>query len=109
MRRAQIGSSRGAARTVHSRWSLPFTLSPCLSGLQSLVWQLPRTQRKGAQPLAHTRSLIWQLLRTQREGRTLVLTTHFLDEAEILSDRIAIMADGRLACVGSALFLKVRG
>ena len=54
----------------------------------------------------HSRRAIWQLLREQREGRTIVLTTHFLDEAEILSDRIAIMAEGRLCCVGSSLFLK---
>ncbi|KAL1503435.1 hypothetical protein AB1Y20_011923 [Prymnesium parvum] len=54
----------------------------------------------------HSRRAIWGLLREQREGRTLVLTTHFLDEAELLSDRIAIMAEGRLCCVGSALFLK---
>eukprot|EP00966_Prymnesium_polylepis_P145776 3367469-Prymnesium_polylepis.1 len=44
----------------------------------------------------HSRRAIWQLLREQREGRTIVLTTHFLDEAELLSDRIAIMAEGRL-------------
>ena len=42
-----------------------------------------------------------QLLREQREGRTIVLTTHFLDEAEILSDRIAIMAEGSLRCFGT--------
>ena len=34
----------------------------------------------------HSRRSIWQLLRAQREGRTLVLTTHFLDEAEMLAD-----------------------
>ena len=56
----------------------------------------------------HSRRAIWAMLRDQREGRTLVLTTHFLDEAEILSDRIAIMAEGRLRCVGSPLFLKAR-
>ena len=56
----------------------------------------------------HSRRAIWGLLREQREGRTLVLTTHFLDEAEILSDRIAIMAEGALRCVGSPLFLKSR-
>ena len=55
----------------------------------------------------HSRRSIWALLREQREGRTIVLTTHFLDEAEILSDRIAIMAEGRLRCLGSPLFLKV--
>ena len=32
--------------------------------------------------------------------------THFMDEADILGDRIAIMADGQLRCAGSSLFLK---
>ena len=56
----------------------------------------------------HSRRSIWQLLRAQREGRTLVLTTHFLDEAEMLADRIAIMAEGRLRCCGSPIFLKAK-
>ena len=36
----------------------------------------------------------------------MVLTTHFMDEADILGDRIAIMAEGKLRCCGSSLFLK---
>jgi len=54
----------------------------------------------------HSRRAIWALLREVRRGRTVVLTTHFLDEAELLADRIAIMADGCLRCAGSPLFLK---
>lgn len=34
-------------------------------------------------------------------------TTHFLDEADQLGDRIAIMAKGNIQCCGSSLFLKV--
>ena len=37
-----------------------------------------------------------------------VLTTHFMDEADILCDRIAIMSRGRLKTCGSSLFLKNR-
>lgn len=36
----------------------------------------------------------------------MILTTHFMDEADILGDRIAIMASGQLQCVGSPYFLK---
>lgn len=36
----------------------------------------------------------------------MILTTHFMDEADILGDRVAIMAGGRLQCVGSPYFLK---
>lgn len=36
----------------------------------------------------------------------MLLTTHFMDEADLLGDRIAIMAGGRLKCCGSSFFLK---
>lgn len=38
----------------------------------------------------------------------MILTTHYMDEADILGDRIGIMAGGKLVCVGSSLFLKGR-
>eukprot|EP00238_Polyblepharides_amylifera_P013822 CAMPEP_0196598342 /NCGR_PEP_ID=MMETSP1081-20130531/94265_1 /TAXON_ID=36882 /ORGANISM="Pyramimonas amylifera, Strain CCMP720" /LENGTH=1870 /DNA_ID=CAMNT_0041924027 /DNA_START=155 /DNA_END=5767 /DNA_ORIENTATION=+ len=41
-------------------------------------------------------------------GRAIILTTHFMDEADLLSDRIAIMSAGQLACVGSSVFLRNR-
>ena len=54
----------------------------------------------------YSRRFTWNLIRQHREGRVVVLTTHFMDEADILGDRIAIMGDGRLRCCGSSLFLK---
>ena len=39
-------------------------------------------------------------------GRTIILTTHFMDEADLLGDRIAIISQGQLKCCGSSLFLK---
>ena len=48
----------------------------------------------------------WDILQNHREGRTMVLTTHFMDEADLLGDRIAIMANGVVQCCGSSLFLK---
>ncbi|MFD9126227.1 ABC transporter ATP-binding protein [Kitasatospora sp. NPDC059571] len=48
------------------------------------------------------RRSLWELLRALRgEGRTIVHTTHHLDEAEALCDRVAIMARGRLAALDS--------
>lgn len=55
-----------------------------------------------------SRRFTWDMIRSVREGRVTVLTTHFMDEADILGDRIAIIADGVLQCCGSALFLKNR-
>ncbi|XP_070128404.1 phospholipid-transporting ATPase ABCA7 isoform X1 [Equus caballus] len=49
---------------------------------------------------------IWELLLKYREGRTLILSTHHLDEAELLGDRVAVVAAGRLCCCGSLLFLR---
>ena len=55
----------------------------------------------------HTKpSFTWNVIRKYRENRAIVLTTHFMDEADLLGDRIAIMAEGQLRCVGSSLFLK---
>ncbi|XP_053328151.1 phospholipid-transporting ATPase ABCA3 [Spea bombifrons] len=48
----------------------------------------------------------WELLQRHKQDRTLLLTTHFMDEADLLGDRIAIMAQGQLQCCGSSLFLK---
>ncbi|XP_008843584.1 ATP-binding cassette sub-family A member 3 isoform X3 [Nannospalax galili] len=55
---------------------------------------------------AMSRRAIWDLLQQQKSDRTILLTTHFMDEADLLGDRIAIMAKGELQCCGSSLFLK---
>ena len=49
---------------------------------------------------------IWDILQQHREGRTMLLTTHYMDEADFLGDRIAIMAEGVVKCAGTPLFLK---
>lgn len=54
----------------------------------------------------HARRAIWEILLKFREGRTIILTTHHMDEADVLGDRIAIISDGKLQCCGSSLFLK---
>lgn len=60
----------------------------------------------GMDPAA--RRALWQLVESQKTGRTVMLTTHFMDEADLLGDRIAIMAGGVLQCCGSSFFLKKR-
>ncbi|XP_031098016.1 ABC transporter A family member 1 [Ipomoea triloba] len=50
--------------------------------------------------------LTWQLIKRKKKGRIILLTTHSMDEADVLGDRIAIMANGSLKCCGSSLFLK---
>lgn len=36
----------------------------------------------------HSRRFTWDLIRKNREGRVVVLTTHFMDEADLLGDRV---------------------
>ena len=60
----------------------------------------------GLDPVA--RRGVWGLLRSARRGRAILLTTHYLDEADLLADRVAVPADGRVAASGSPLFLKRR-
>lgn len=52
------------------------------------------------------RRATWDLLIKHKEGRTMLLSTHFMDEADFLGDRVAIMSDGVVKCCGSSLFLK---
>jgi lipooligosaccharide transport system ATP-binding protein len=64
---------------------------------QLLILDEPTT---GLDPQA--RHLIWERLRRlTQEGKTLVLTTHFMEEAERLCHRLAIMDHGRLIAIGS--------
>eukprot|EP00434_Breviolum_minutum_P015059 symbB.v1.2.013278.t2/scaffold879.1/size325971/25 len=53
-----------------------------------------------------SRRAVWELLRSMKQGRVTVLSTHYMDEADILGDRIAILHEGRLKCCGSPQFLK---
>nr|XP_015838950.1 PREDICTED: ATP-binding cassette sub-family A member 3 [Tribolium castaneum] len=52
------------------------------------------------------RRTVWDLLQQQKNGRTILLTTHYMDEADLLGDRIAIMTAGELQCCGSSFFLR---
>src|SRR5208283_355143 len=50
----------------------------------------------------HARRAIWAVIRTlKREGRTVFLTTHYLEEAELLADRVAIIHRGKIIASGT--------
>uniref|UniRef100_A0A5F9DRX4 ABC transporter domain-containing protein n=1 Tax=Oryctolagus cuniculus TaxID=9986 RepID=A0A5F9DRX4_RABIT len=55
-----------------------------------------------------SRRSTWNVLQQFKEDRTILLTTHHMDEADVLGDRIAIMVKGTLQCCGSSIFLKKR-
>ncbi|KAF9279124.1 hypothetical protein BGZ68_008118 [Mortierella alpina] len=52
------------------------------------------------------RRLIWDIVLHAKQGRTIVLTTHSMEEAEVLCARIGIMAKGTLRCIGNQIRLK---
>ena len=53
-----------------------------------------------------SRRQLWELIQKNREGRAILLTTHFMDEADVLGDRIAIVKEGRMRAYGSSSYLK---
>lgn len=60
----------------------------------------------GIDPLS--RRKIWDILLGERGKRTIIMTTHFLDEADLLADHIAILSKGTLRAQGSSVELKDR-
>jgi len=53
-----------------------------------------------------SRRQLWNMLKEYKKDRIVVLTTHYMDEADILGDRIGIMTKGKMSCLGSSIFLK---
>jgi ATP-binding cassette subfamily A (ABC1) protein 3 len=51
---------------------------------------------------------LWDMLKNYRRDKIIILTTHYMDEADVLGDRIGIMAKGQMMCLGTSLFLKNR-
>ncbi|KAL2759476.1 hypothetical protein ACRALDRAFT_1074244 [Sodiomyces alcalophilus JCM 7366] len=58
----------------------------------------------GVDPLS--RRKIWDILLAERAHRTIILTTHFLDEADMLADQIVVLSKGTLRACGSSVELK---
>ncbi|KAF4959511.1 hypothetical protein FSARC_10716 [Fusarium sarcochroum] len=58
----------------------------------------------GIDPLS--RRKLWDIILAERGRRTMILTTHFLDEADLLADHIAILSKGTLRAEGSSVGLK---
>uniref|UniRef100_A0A8D2JTK8 ABC transporter domain-containing protein n=1 Tax=Sciurus vulgaris TaxID=55149 RepID=A0A8D2JTK8_SCIVU len=53
-----------------------------------------------------SKRLTWNLLLQYKHNRTILVTTPYMDEADTLGDRIAILVRGTLQCCGSSVFLK---
>ena len=55
-----------------------------------------------------SRAQLWQVVRDAKKDRAIVLTTHSMEEAEELCDRLGIFVDGALRCIGNPKNLKNR-
>uniref|UniRef100_A0A668A1F8 ATP binding cassette subfamily A member 12 n=1 Tax=Myripristis murdjan TaxID=586833 RepID=A0A668A1F8_9TELE len=72
-----------------------------IGGSRLVVLDEPTT---GVDPCS--RRSIWDIVIQHKKGRTIIMSTHHLDEAEVLSDRIAFLERGGLKCCGSPFHLK---
>uniref|UniRef100_A0AAR2LEQ5 ABC transporter domain-containing protein n=1 Tax=Pygocentrus nattereri TaxID=42514 RepID=A0AAR2LEQ5_PYGNA len=72
-----------------------------IGGSRLVVLDEPTT---GVDPCS--RRSIWEIILQHKQERTVILSTHHLDEAEVLSDRIAFLERGGLKCCGSPFYLK---
>ncbi|KAI1885293.1 hypothetical protein AGOR_G00218660 [Albula goreensis] len=72
-----------------------------IGGSRLVVLDEPTT---GVDPCS--RRSIWDIVLQHKKERTIILSTHHLDEAEVLSDRIAFLEKGGLKCCGSPFYLK---
>ncbi len=81
-------------------------LSLCIALMGDPKFVLLDEPTSGMDP--YSRRSTWELLMRYRKDRVILLTTHFMEEADTLGDRIAIMSEGKLRCAGSSLFLKTR-
>jgi|TARA_B110000285_G_scaffold99327_1_gene113142 ABC-type multidrug transport system ATPase subunit len=53
-----------------------------------------------------SRRAVWHLMQDLKKDKTIILTTHAMEEADALADRIAIVVEGRIKCVGTPLNMK---
>lgn len=52
------------------------------------------------------RQQVWKLIERLKEGKSIILTTHSMEEADVLADRICVIVKGKLKCIGTTFYLK---
>ncbi|HET8527524.1 MAG TPA: ABC transporter ATP-binding protein [Gaiellaceae bacterium] len=94
-----LGEKRGArVKSLSGGQKRRLDLGVALVGDPDLVFLDEPTT--GFDPAA--RRAAWEMIRSLRSlGKTVLLTTHYLDEAEQLADRVAVMREGRIVRVGT--------
>jgi len=73
----------------------------CIGDPKIIFMDEPTT---GMDPVS--RRHVWNLIQQLKKNRVIILTTHSMEEADVLGDRIAIMSHGTIRCMGTSLHLK---
>jgi len=55
-----------------------------------------------------SKRVVWDVIRDYKQHRSIILTTHSMEEAEVLCDRVAIISDGKMKCIDKPVELKAR-
>lgn len=99
---SMTGIARDKAATLSGGWQRRLSIAMALISDPRVLFLDEPTL--GLDVLA--RRELWSVIRALKGEMTIILTTHYLEEAESLSDRIGIMARGELRCEGTAAELK---
>ena len=94
---------RRRAKTLSGGWQRRLSIAMALVSRPKVLFLDEPTL--GLDVLA--RSALWEAIRSL-SGVTVILTTHYMEEAEALADRVGVMASGRLLCAGTPAQLKAR-
>lgn len=94
--------AREKAKTLSGGWQRRLSIAMALISQPQVLFLDEPTL--GLDILA--RRELWRLIRSLKGGVTMILTTHYMEEAEALSDRIGILAHGRLRAVGTLAEIK---
>lgn len=96
--------SRLPALVTYSMYSYCNLLECCIYHLPNQVFLDEPTT--GMDPV--TRREVWDMIEKAKAGRVVLLTTHSMEEADVLGDRIAVMSHGQVQAIGSSIHLKQR-
>lgn len=89
--------SKQRAKTLSGGWQRRLSIAMALVSNPKILFLDEPTL--GLDVLA--RSELWDVIRSLKKNVTIILTTHYMEEAQALSDRVGIMKDGKLIAVGS--------
>jgi len=96
----KVGDHRSSSFSGGMKRRLSVGIS-CIGNPQVIFMDEPTT---GMDPMS--RRHVWGLIQDLKKDRIVILTTHSMEEADVLGDKIAIMSKGRLRCIGNSLHLK---